>query len=39
MGRIPMMHRCDRDPVEAIHTGDMLEIDVENGSIKVYPKE
>lgn len=39
MGRIPMLHRCDRDPVEAIHTGDMLEIDIEAGTINVYPKE
>ncbi len=39
MGRIPMMHRCDRDPVEAIRTGDMLDIDVEAGVITVYPKD
>ena len=39
MGRIPMLHRCDRDPVEAIHTGDMLDIDLDAGVIMVCPKE
>jgi predicted aconitase with swiveling domain len=38
MGRIPMLHRCDRDPVESIQTGDMLEIDLDEGVIKVLPK-
>lgn len=39
MGRIPMLHRCEVDPVETIKNGDMLEIDVEKGIVKVFPKE
>ena len=38
MGRIPMLHRCSRDPVEAIRTGDMVDIDLDAGIVKVTPK-
>jgi predicted aconitase with swiveling domain len=39
MGRIPMLHHCDRDPVEVIRDGDFVDIDLDAGIITVYPKE
>jgi uncharacterized protein len=36
MGKIPFMHKCDKDPVETIATGDRIELDPEAGSIRVY---
>ncbi len=36
MGKIPFMHRCDKDPVETISTGDTVEIEPEAGIIRVY---
>ncbi len=38
MGKIPLIHKCDVDPVENIATGDMIEMDPENGLIKVFKK-
>ncbi len=35
MGKIPLIHKCDKDPVEAIATGDMVEVDPKAGIIKV----
>ena len=35
MGKIPLIHRCDKDPVECISTGDSIEIDVEKGLVTV----
>lgn len=36
MGRIPLVHRCDKDPVQTISTGDTVEVDAEAGTIKVF---
>jgi hypothetical protein len=33
-----MLHHCDKDPVEVIHDGDMVEIDLDEGIINVFPK-
>jgi predicted aconitase with swiveling domain len=38
MGRIPMLHRCDKDPVDVIRTGDLVEIDLDAGVITVCRK-
>lgn len=39
MGKIPMLHRCDIDPVANIKTGDIVEIDIEAGIIKVFENQ
>ncbi len=36
MGKIPLVHRCDKDPVAAISTGDMVEVEPETGTIRVF---
>jgi len=36
MGKIPLIHKCDKDPVATIATGDMVEVDPKAGIIKVY---
>ena len=35
MGKIPLVHKCDKDPVANISTGDLVEIEPEKGLIKV----
>jgi predicted aconitase with swiveling domain len=35
MGKIPLVHKCDKDPVGIISTGDNIEIDVESGLVTV----
>ena len=36
MGKIPFMHKCDKDPVETIATGDTVEVEPASGIIRVY---
>lgn len=36
MGKIPFMHKCDKDPVATIATGDTVEVEPEAGTIRVY---
>jgi predicted aconitase with swiveling domain len=38
MGKIPLIHRCDRDPVAIISTGDIVNVDVEGGLVTVNKK-
>jgi predicted aconitase with swiveling domain len=38
MGKIPLIHRCDKDPVGIISTGDSVELDVANGLVIVNKK-
>ena len=35
MGKIPLIHKCDKDPVATISTGDMVEVEPETGVIRV----
>ena len=35
MGNIPMIHRFDRNPVEAIKTGDRIELDAEKAIVEI----
>ena len=35
MGKIPLIHKCDKDPVTTIKTGDMVEVEPEKGIIRV----
>lgn len=39
MGKIPMIHRCDIDPVENISTGDIVEVEAENGIVRVFKEK
>lgn len=36
MGKIPLIHKCDKDPVATISTGDMVEVEPEKGIVKVF---
>ena len=36
MGKIPLVHKCDKDPVTTISTGDTVEVEPETGIIKVF---
>jgi predicted aconitase with swiveling domain len=36
MGKIPLVHRCDKDPVATISTGDMVEVEPETGTVRVF---
>ncbi len=36
IGKIPLVHKCDKDPVVYISTGDQVEIEPEKGLIRVY---
>jgi uncharacterized protein len=36
MGRIPLVHKCDKDPVATIATGDMVEVEPEKGIVRVF---
>ena len=38
MGNIPLVHKCDKDPVATISTGDMVEVEPEKGIIRVFKK-
>ena len=35
---IPMIYDCDRDPLEVIETGDWVEVDADEGVIKITKK-
>ena len=35
LGKIPMIHRLELDPTEAIETGDMVEYNADKGFVKV----
>ena len=35
MGKIPLIHKCDKDPVATITTGDMVEVEPEKGIVRV----
>ena len=35
---IPMIYDCDRDPLEVIKTGDWVEVDADEGTIKITKK-
>ncbi|NPV69901.1 MAG: DUF126 domain-containing protein [Firmicutes bacterium] len=39
MGKIVLVHRCDKDPVENIRTGDWVEVDAERGVVIVTREE
>jgi predicted aconitase with swiveling domain len=39
MGKIPLVHKCDKDPVATIATGDMVEVEPEKGIIRVFKKD
>jgi uncharacterized protein len=36
MGKIPLVHRCDKDPVATIATGDKVQVEPEKGLITVW---
>ncbi len=36
MGKIPLVHKCDRDPVAAIATGDRVQVEPEKGLVRVF---
>ncbi len=36
MGKIPLVHRCDKDPVATIATGDRVEVEPEKGLVRVF---
>jgi uncharacterized protein len=36
MGKIPLVHKCDKDPVTTIATGDMVEVEPDKGIVRVY---
>jgi len=36
MGKIPLIHKCDKDPVATISTGDMVEVEAETGIVRVF---
>jgi len=38
ISKIPMMDSFDVDPVSVIHTGDIVEVDADNGVVTIYPK-
>lgn len=38
MGKIPLIHKCDKDPVATISTGDMVEVEPEKGLIRVFKR-
>ncbi len=38
MGKIPLVHKCDKDPVATIATGDMVEVEPEKGIVRVFKK-
>jgi len=38
ISKIPMVDNFDVDPVSVIHTGDMVEVDADNGVVTIYPK-
>jgi predicted aconitase with swiveling domain len=39
IGDIPMVDKLDRDPLEVIKTGDLLEVDADNGIIKIQSRQ
>jgi hypothetical protein len=38
MNDIPMVHKLDKDPVEAIKTGDYVKVDAAKGTVEVTKK-
>jgi len=38
LGSIPMVDKVEPNPLEIIKTGDMVEVDADQGIIKVHPK-
>ncbi|MEW6671923.1 MAG: DUF126 domain-containing protein [Thermodesulfobacteriota bacterium] len=38
MGKIPLVHKCDKDPVATIATGDTVEVEPETGIVRVFKK-
>ena len=38
LSHIPMVYKCDTDPLEAIETGDWVEVDADRGIVTVYKK-
>jgi predicted aconitase with swiveling domain len=36
MGKIPLVHKCDKDPVATIATGDRVEVEPEKGIVRVF---
>ncbi len=39
MSNIPMVDRLDQDPLQVIRTGDWVEVDADNGTVRVKPKQ
>lgn len=38
MNDIPMMHKLDKNPLDVIHTGDYVKMDLKKGIIEVIPE-
>ncbi len=38
MGRIPVVDRLDRNPIEVIKNGDRVEVDGDSGTVRVWKK-
>lgn len=38
IGSIPVISQCEQDPTTLIHTGDLVEVDADNGTITVTKK-
>jgi len=38
ISNIPMMDRLDQNPIEVIKTGDLVEVDADQGIVRVRPK-
>lgn len=38
IAKIPMVDHMEADPTQVIHTGDMVEVDATNGTVKVISK-
>jgi predicted aconitase with swiveling domain len=35
LAKVPLVDRLEKDPFEAIHTGDMVKVDAEKGMVTV----
>jgi hypothetical protein len=36
--KVPLVDRLEKDPFEVIHTGDLVKVDAENGTVKIRRK-
>jgi len=39
IAKVPLVDRLEKDPLEAIHTGDFVKVDAENGTLTVTKRQ